>query len=148
MYKLTIECNSLSELGDVFAKLNGNTTEASDTPQPPKAETPKAPRKKPEAKAEAKEPAPKAEEKSPEPAAEESLTGEPAEFKIEYKHVKDATVLLQKVSRETAVNLLAKFGVKIAPDLKEKDFDAYVNSATTILGENNISVAGTSLETL
>ena len=157
MYKLTIEFNTSEELSLAVAKLNGGTLTVPDKAAP-EAEKParKARTTKEEPKGEPQED-PKAEsEKVPaflkntetakkaEPK-EESLTGE-AKEEIKYEHCRDATILLQKISRAAAVDALAKFDAKVAPDLKPKQFAAFLDNAMGVLQIHGISTEGTLLE--
>lgn len=69
-------------------------------------------------------PTPKAEK----PKAEKKV--EPKQVTIEeaisYEDVKHVTLELAKKSRENATNLLAEFGVKVAPELKPEQYADYV----------------------
>ena len=121
-YKLTIETDNLDEVFLTVSTLRGKANVLMET-------------------IDGAEPAKEKKTRKVKDTAETTLVkdSEPVEKTTEanaYDAVKTATLALIKAKgKPVALDLLAEFEVKAATELKESDYDAYVNRANILLGK-------------
>lgn len=73
----------------------------------------------------------------PDELSEETPETEEEPLGVSYEDVKAATVAMARISRDTALGVLAKFNCKLATELRKEDWAAYIAEAKHTVNSPN-----------